>query len=100
MAEPAVRHADDQDHPTASAGPGRGRSRGLDEGAGRAGPRSAFLGRARGCILQRPKATTSRLTRRLQLAGVEPREEIPLCGGGLGPAAEAQAVRRRRNSIP
>jgi hypothetical protein len=32
------------------------------------------------------------LTRRLQLAGVQPKEEIHLCGGGLGPAAEAQSV--------
>jgi hypothetical protein len=30
----------------------------------------------------------------LQLAGVEPKEEIHLSGRGLGPAAEAQAVRR------
>ena len=35
-----------------------------------------------------------RLTQRLQLAGGTPREEIHLCGGGLVPAAEAQAVRR------
>jgi hypothetical protein len=34
------------------------------------------------------------LTRRLQLAGVSLKEEIHLCGGGLGPAAEAQSVRR------
>jgi proline iminopeptidase len=30
----------------------------------------------------------------LQLAGVTPKEEIHLSGGGLGPAAEAQSVRR------
>jgi hypothetical protein len=40
-----------------------------------------------------------RLTRRLQLAGVQLKEEIHLCGGGLGPAAEAQSVRRLRTTI-
>jgi hypothetical protein len=35
------------------------------------------------------------LTRRLQLAGGKPKEEIHLCGGGLGPAAEAQCVRQQ-----
>ena len=37
-----------------------------------------------------------RLTQRLQLAGVEPREEIHLSGSGLPPAAETQAVKRQR----
>jgi len=39
------------------------------------------------------------LTRRLQLAGVSPKEEIHLFGGGLGPAAEAQCVRRQHGTV-
>jgi hypothetical protein len=35
----------------------------------------------------------------LQLAGVELKEEIHLCGGGLGPAAEAQAVRQHGRKL-
>jgi hypothetical protein len=45
-------------------------------------------------------AARRRLTRRLQLAGGKPKEEIHLCGSGLGPAAEAQAVRQQGNNAP
>src|SRR5574341_1475408 len=37
--------------------------------------------------------------KRLQLAGVQPAEEIHSCGGGLRPAAETQAVRRQHSEL-